>query len=105
MASRQGDIAKEPGLALNLYLRWSSASDDSLITQFGQQALLKLQSRAEERNLTYPFVYLNDAGAGQDPFALYGGGRSLPRMRAVRQTYDPSGVFQDLQPGGFKIGV
>ena len=48
---------------------------------------------------------MNDAGAGQDPFAPHGGGQSLQKMRAVRQTYDPTGIFQSLQPGGFKTGT
>ena len=92
-------------LALNLYLRWSNAADDVSITHFAQQALLRLRAEAEQKNVSYPFVYLNDAGAGQDPFVLYGGGRSLAKLRSVRQAYDPNGVFQYLQPGGFKLGL
>lgn len=91
--------------AFNLYVRWSNASDDSAITQFAQQVLRELDRRSQSLGLYYPFAYLNDAGSGENVFLLYGGGKSLPRMRQIRQKYDPSGLFQYLQPGGFKLGV
>lgn len=60
---------------------------------------------ALDSSLYYPFVYINDAGMGENPFPLYGNGTSLPTMRAIRQKYDPTGMFQYLQPGGIKLGV
>lgn len=92
-------------LALNLYVQWSNESDDVTIAQFGQKSLAKLEQKSKAAGLYYPFVYLNDAGSGENPFSVYGNGKSLPNLRAIRQKYDPTGVFQYLQPGGFKVGL
>jgi len=53
--------------------------------------------------LYYPFVFLNDAGAGQKTLSLYGKGESFQKLVEVSRKYDPSGVFQNLDAGAFKI--
>lgn len=90
---------------MNLYVEWSDESDDAVVAQFAQDALGTLDQNSKAASLYYPFVYINDAGMGENPFLLYGTGTSLPTMRAIRQKYDPTGMFQYLQPGGFKLGV
>jgi len=45
---------------------------------------------------------LNYADNTQDPLASYGSA-SVKKMKAAAKKYDPSGVFQKLVPGGFKI--
>lgn len=92
-------------LAFNLYLRWSKTSDDQFMMQFATSVLAAVDQQAKAQNISYPFLFLNDAAAGQDIFASYGKGKSLPRLRRIRGKYDPDGVFQNLQPGGFKVGV
>lgn len=72
---------------------------------FADDMLRQLSQAATARGLAYPFIFLNDAAAGQNPFPLYGGGKSLARMKAVRDRWDPDGVFQVLMPGGFKLGL
>jgi len=62
----------------------------------------QIQSKAKAAGLDYPFLFLNDAGPGEDPFVTYG---NLTRLRQVRRTYDAGEVFQRLMPGGFKTGV
>lgn len=49
-----------------------------------------------------PYLYLDYADKTQDPLASYGSD-NIAKMKAVAKKYDPSGVFQDLVPGGFKI--
>lgn len=48
------------------------------------------------------FVFLNYAGASQDPLGSYGSA-NVQHMRDVAAAYDPAGVFQKRVPGGFKI--
>lgn len=48
------------------------------------------------------FLYLNFAGGFQNPLQSYGSA-SLAFMRGVAAKYDPTGVFQKLVPGGFKL--
>jgi len=63
-----------------------------------------LTEKAKALGLYYPFIYMNDAGAGQQPFPLYGKGKSIGKMRQIRQKYDPQGVLQSLEASGFKLG-
>jgi len=90
---------------MNLYVEWLNESDDARVAQFAQNILAKLDQNAKAADLYYPFVYINDAGMGESPFPQYGKGKSLQAMRTTRQKYDPSAMFQYLQPGGFKLGV
>ena len=90
---------------MNLVLQWRSEADDARIAQFARDMLSQLDQASKNAGLYYPFVYINDSGSGENPFALYGKGKSLAKMRAIRQKYDPTGVFQYLQPGGFKLGM
>lgn len=61
-----------------------------------------IAQRSMDAGLYYNFTFLNDAGHGQNPFILYGKGKSLPRMKKISQIYDPEGVFQKLE-SGFKL--
>ena len=67
--------------------------------------LEEIDRKTKAAGLYYPFIFLNDAGPGENPFATYDKGKSLSRMRSVRQQYDPQAVFQKLMPGGFKFGI
>jgi hypothetical protein len=49
-----------------------------------------------------PYLYLNDADAGQEVFQNYGPG-SLARLHKVRSRYDPDLIFTRLVPGGWKL--
>ena len=48
------------------------------------------------------WVYLNYADMSQDPLGSYGQ-RNVQRLKQVAAKYDPTGVFQGLCIGGFKI--
>lgn len=48
------------------------------------------------------FLYLNYCGDSQDPLSTYGE-ENLKKMREASAKYDPTGVFQERVPGGFKI--
>lgn len=90
---------------MNLVMEWLDETDDPVVAQFAQDVLQALDSKSKALGLYYPFVYLNDAGAGENPFSLYGNGTSLPKLRDTRRKYDPTGMFQCLQPGGLKLGM
>lgn len=48
------------------------------------------------------WVYLNYADKSQDPLASYGED-NVRRLKEVAARYDPTGVFQEMCTGGFKI--
>jgi hypothetical protein len=61
-----------------------------------------IRAYAESIGADNPYLYLDYADKTQDPLASYGS-ENVKKMKAVAKKYDPSGVFQNLVPGGFKI--
>lgn len=57
---------------------------------------------AASRDGLLPWVTANYANPSQDVLQSYGK-RNVERLRSAAAKYDPSGVFQTLCPGGFKI--
>ncbi|KAK1512434.1 FAD binding domain-containing protein, partial [Colletotrichum costaricense] len=57
---------------------------------------------ADEIGLASGYKYTNYASQFQDPFAGYGQANK-ERLRSIAEKHDPSGVFQELSPGGFKV--
>lgn len=48
------------------------------------------------------YKYVNYASRDQDALASYGSG-NIERLKEVAKKYDPSGVFQGLQAGGWLL--
>jgi hypothetical protein len=91
-------------LILNLVTQWQSAADDDTIANWTNSVIELLKKKATALGLYFPFIYLNDAQEGANPFPLYGNGKSLQKLLTTRRKYDKDAVFQDLMPGGFKLG-
>lgn len=72
----------------------------------GRQKMLAWKDEVEDYSKTVgafvDYRYSNYADASQDVLASYGA-ESLQKMLAVSAKYDPSGVFQQRVPGGFKL--
>ncbi|KAF2036663.1 FAD-binding domain-containing protein, partial [Setomelanomma holmii] len=81
---------------------WDYAADDAEVYTFLSEVNAEIEGRLEEKNLTLPYVYLNDADKGQKVSESYGKG-NVARLRAIRKKYDPAGVFTVLMPGGWKV--
>ena len=72
---------------------WENAADDKVVNKFSKRLIEAIDKKAKAKGLHYPFVYLNDAGPDQKPFKLYGQGKSLQKMKAIRDKY---GAFRTL---------
>lgn len=57
---------------------------------------------AKDMGLDYKFIYQNYAAKGQDVFGGYGEANKQ-RLIKISENYDPERVFQELQPGYFKL--
>lgn len=84
------------------YLSWSEAKDDELFIGLGKMLTNGIQKFAAERGTAVEYLYLNYADEDQDPLSAYGADKVV-FMKKVAEKYDPSGVYQTLLPGGFKI--
>lgn len=71
-----------------------------------EEALKDLVKMVEDitkkEGVYHPYKYLNFAASFQDPLGSYGK-KELKKLKKVAHKYDPSGVFQTLVPGGFKL--
>ncbi|OJJ62434.1 hypothetical protein ASPSYDRAFT_142902 [Aspergillus sydowii CBS 593.65] len=60
------------------------------------------EETAEKEGALVSYKYVNYASRDQDALASYGSG-NIQRLKEVAMKYDPSGVFQDLQAGGWLL--
>ncbi|GLA33505.1 hypothetical protein AnigIFM63309_000332 [Aspergillus niger] len=81
---------------------WDDAADDARVEEAAKVLFSGIESDAHALDAYHPFVYLNYAAQWQDPIASYGP-ESIERLRRIRREVDPTGVFQNMVPGGFKI--
>ncbi|PVI04224.1 FAD-binding domain-containing protein [Periconia macrospinosa] len=84
------------------YLSWSEAKDDDLFINLGLALTDGIQKFAASKGTDVEYLYLNYADKDQDPLSAYGADK-VKFMKDVAKKYDPSGVYQTLLPGGFKI--
>jgi hypothetical protein len=62
----------------------------------------RANATASAQGLGHPFIYENYAALEQKVFPSYGAA-NYAKLKAVSKKYDPSGVWQKLQPGYFKL--
>lgn len=87
-----------------LVSRWNDEGLDETMEQ-ARRDFVDAAVDAGKKHGTYsPFVYLNYASNEQDTLCGYGA-KNVAFMKKVANKYDPSGVFQKLQPGGFKLSA
>ena len=94
--------ADAPLILLNLAYMWSDVADDERIIASTQRIRDGAVKIAESMGLGYRYVYQNYASLDQDVFAGYGEGNKR-RLVEISRKYDPEQVFQELQPGYFKL--
>lgn len=79
---------------------WSLKNDagaiETLISDINSDMSAKLGDKL------VPFLYLNNAGNGQDVFNTYNDA-NLQRLKTIKARYDTEGVYTSLLVGGFKL--
>lgn len=91
-----------PLLLLNLNMMWSDAADDSRILKANSNIVKRTIAEAKSRGLAVDYIYMNYASQFQAVVPSYGT-TNQGKLKAIAKKYDPTGVFQDLQPGYFKL--
>ncbi|KAH5432499.1 hypothetical protein HBI47_097900 [Parastagonospora nodorum] len=86
----------------NLALKWDDPADDERMYSFSNTLWTRLRDEAAKRSLQSDFIYMNYASPWQDPIGSYGE-KNKNRLKQVAGVYDPTGVFQRLAPGYFKL--
>lgn len=94
--------ANGPYLLLNLNMMWTNIADDTRILQANQRIIDRSTALAQNMGLYEDYIYMNYASQFQDVIGSYGTDNKAQLIR-IAGKYDPTGVFQTLQPGYFKL--
>ena len=85
-----------------LYMVWDDATNDNKLNKAALEFMNAAKAEAKTRGLYNKYIYMNYAGPYQNVVPSYGE-KNLAKLKAVAKKYDPSAIFQKLQPGGFKL--
>lgn len=91
-----------PLLLIHILVTWSGTADDDKVQTFASRVLSRIKAEAVTQGAQNDYVYMNYASQFQDVIASYGEDNRA-RLVEIAAKYDPTGVFQTLQPGGFKL--
>ncbi|CAN9233601.1 unnamed protein product [Alternaria sp. RS040] len=87
---------------IQLACSWNNAADDETVYKVMSDIMKAIKSDAVKLGVQNDWVYMNYAAMFQDVIASYGSA-SKSKLKTVAKKYDPTQVFQKLQPGYFKL--
>ncbi|KAF1347359.1 hypothetical protein EJ07DRAFT_185307 [Lizonia empirigonia] len=79
------------------------SSADGPLMNFAATVKDRAVTAAKVKGKDMAYLYMNYASPWQDPVAGYGAANKA-KLQSISKKYDPSGVFEKLQPGYFKLG-
>ncbi|KAH7232386.1 uncharacterized protein BKA55DRAFT_667361 [Fusarium redolens] len=83
-------------------LSWDDDAQDTISHRLVQDLGNAIENLANQAGKLKRFRYMNYAHVEQDVISSFGDSNKQ-LLKDVARTYDPNGVFQWLQPGGFKL--
>lgn len=83
-------------------LQWSDIADTTRLNKFAASLKDRSVAAIKAKGKDVPYLYMNYASPWQDPVAGYGA-TNKARLQQISKRYDPTGVFERLQPGFFKL--
>ena len=89
-------------MLINCAVMWSNAADDAAVLEVAKRIIDRSVARAKELRMAHRFQYQNYSDISQEVFSGYGE-ENLKRLKEIGKKYDPEQVFQELQPGYFKL--
>ncbi|KAI8938477.1 hypothetical protein NX059_004369 [Plenodomus lindquistii] len=95
-------IVDGPLHIIQLACSWNKTSDDDKVYQVMSDIMAAIKKESEALNVASDWVYMNYASQFQDVIASYGSA-SKSKLKEIAKKYDPTEVFQRLQPGYFKL--
>ena len=96
------NASEGPFFHILLAITWQDASQDSAIYKDAKAFIDNVTAEARKRNLASSYIYMNYASPYQKVVEGYGSA-NVAKLKAIAKKYDPTEVFQKLQPGGFKL--
>lgn len=81
---------------------WKEDKDDEVVRKALSEVLTQVGELATDEGLKLDLLFSTFAGGSQNVLASFGA-KSLNRLQAAAAKYDPDGIFQKLQIGGFLL--
>jgi hypothetical protein len=81
---------------------WLDPENDSAATGAVDTVLSTIHTNAKASGDLLDLLFMNDAAASQSPLRSYGT-NAFGKLQRIARDYDPEGVFQTLQHGGFLL--
>ena len=91
-----------PLYLIELSCLWENEEDDTRMYQMMSTVLEKIKAVAVSEGVQNDYIYMNYASQFQDVVSSYGS-ENKATLKKIAAKYDPTGVFQKLQPGYFKL--
>lgn len=87
-------------------VEWDGSEWDDVVLEWAQNTTEKVNAATRAAGIYDAFTYIGDSSGFQlhEIFPGYGSA-STEQLLEVSRKYDPQRVFQNLLPGGFKIGA
>ncbi|KAF2201917.1 FAD binding domain-containing protein [Delitschia confertaspora ATCC 74209] len=89
-------------LLLDLNTMWSNPADDERILSYNKRVYSRTVEEAKRRQLGENYLYMNYASQYQAVVPSYGEANQQ-MLQKIAAKYDPTRVFERLQPGYFKL--
>lgn len=81
---------------------YKNPEDEERVRDAVRKIVETAETTAKKNGTWLPFIYSNYASRDQDPLASYGP-ENLKKLNDIACKYDPEGVFQKLQSGGWLL--
>ncbi|PNS14744.1 hypothetical protein CAC42_1766 [Sphaceloma murrayae] len=95
-------VDEGPYVTVQISVWWIKPEDDDLIYRSASDILEAISLVSKSRGKHASYVYMNYAAPFQDVIASYGA-ENKQKLMKIASKYDPKRVFQELQPGYFKL--
>ncbi|KAH7378393.1 hypothetical protein DE146DRAFT_626531 [Phaeosphaeria sp. MPI-PUGE-AT-0046c] len=97
------DTVNGPLFHALFYVPWTDEKDDRVILKAAQDYMSAAVAMAKELGAYNDYMYMPYSSPYQSVIKSYGAANQA-RLATIARKYDPSKVFQVLQPGYFKLG-
>ena len=98
------DRVKDNSILFVVLFQWDDPSKDQVVLDISNDILGNVTAYTKSVPGGFrDFQYAGQDNANQDPIGSYGE-TNVKFLKTVSKKYDPQQVFQDLVPGGFKLG-
>ncbi|KAF7525744.1 hypothetical protein G7054_g10988 [Neopestalotiopsis clavispora] len=83
---------------------WANQADDLRMTNWAHNLVEYWHQDNQAKGLAHDFLYAGDTSEYQDIFASFPLD-NVQRLKEIRSSYDPMGVFSRLNWGGYKLSI